>query len=44
MFFHSGWVVGKILDLVAEAGKIENKNNKAVDDSEVRRRKIYSFL
>jgi len=29
MFFNSGWTVGKVLDNVADAGGIENKNNQA---------------
>lgn len=28
MFFNEGWSVGKVLDLIAEAGNIENLNNK----------------
>eukprot|EP01119_Soliformovum_irregulare_P012583 TRINITY_DN3272_c0_g1_i2.p1 TRINITY_DN3272_c0_g1~~TRINITY_DN3272_c0_g1_i2.p1 ORF type:complete len:225 (-),score=48.79 TRINITY_DN3272_c0_g1_i2:258-932(-) len=29
MFFNSSWTIGKVLDVVADAGKIENNNNKA---------------
>ena len=29
MFFNSGFSIGKVLDLVADAGNIENRNNQA---------------
>lgn len=28
MFFHRDWSVGKVLDYIADAGRIENLNNK----------------
>jgi len=29
MFFNSSWSIGKVLDVVADAGRIENRNNQA---------------
>jgi hypothetical protein len=29
MFFNNGFSIGKVLDLVADAGGIENRNNQA---------------
>ncbi|KAL9657516.1 hypothetical protein ABK040_016781 [Willaertia magna] len=41
MFFHKGWKIGKILDKIAEQGKIINKN--ATEQDKTKRLNLFTF-
>ena len=43
MFFHRNWPVGKLVDIVANAGRIANRNNQAAVGEEDRLR-LFSLL